>query len=105
MTGNTRPSHAWNSFLRCDENKLELFVFLAEKIVTIDTLSSIVVTKEENVVSNKAIDTDLKAPCNHEQADTCMFLHAKHAALGGIKSVNIVSSDTYVVVIGVAMFE
>ena len=82
-----------------------LFVFLAEKIVTIDTVSSIVVTKEENVVSNKALDTDLIAPCNHEEADTRMFLHAKHAALGGIKSVHIVSSDTDVVVIGVAMFD
>jgi hypothetical protein len=30
-----------------------------------------------------------------------MFLHAKHAAIGGSKSINIVSSDTDVVVIGV----
>jgi hypothetical protein len=28
-----------------------------------------------------------------------MFLHAKHAAIGGSKSINIVSSDTDVVVI------
>ena len=34
-----------------------------------------------------------------------MFLHAKHAAIGGSKSINIVSSDTYVVVIGVAVFD
>jgi hypothetical protein len=40
----------------------------------------------------------------HEEADTRMFLHAKHAAIGGSKSINIVSSDTDVVVIGVAVF-
>jgi hypothetical protein len=34
-----------------------------------------------------------------------MFLHAKHAAIGGSKSINIVSSDTDVVVIGVSVFD
>jgi hypothetical protein len=34
-----------------------------------------------------------------------MFLNAKHAAIGGSKSINIVSSDTDVVVIGVAVFD
>jgi hypothetical protein len=34
-----------------------------------------------------------------------MFLHAKHAAIGGSKSINIVSSDTDVVVIDVVVFD
>jgi hypothetical protein len=34
-----------------------------------------------------------------------MFLHAKHAVIGGSKSINILSSDTDVVVIGVAVFD
>ena len=34
-----------------------------------------------------------------------MFLHAKYAAIGGSKSINIVSSHTDVVVIGVAVFD
>ena len=72
--------------------------FVANKIVFNKTDSSIVVTKEENVVSNKII-----APCNHKEADTYMFLHAKHAALGSIKSVNIVSYDTDVLVKCVAV--
>ena len=85
-------------------NKPELFVFKADKIVSIDTVSSIVVTKDEDVVSNKAIDINLKAPCNHTEAENRMFLHAKHAALSGIKSVNItVSSD--VVALSVAVFD
>lgn len=107
VTDNTRPPKSWNSFLRCNENKTELFGFLAEKIVsaTITTEVTIVVTKEEKVVSNRALDTEFVSPCNHGEADTRMFLHAKHAALGGSRSINIVSSDTDVVVIGVAVFE
>ena len=67
--------------------------FVADKIVFNNTDSRIVVTKEENIVSNKVI-----APCNHKEADTYMFLHSKHAALDSIKSVNIVSYDTDVLV-------
>ena len=36
---------------------------------------------------------------------TCMFLYAKHATLGSIKSVNLVSYDTDVFVYGVAVFD
>ena len=32
VTGNTRPPKSWNTFLRCDENKTELFGFLADKL-------------------------------------------------------------------------
>jgi hypothetical protein len=61
--------------------------------------------KNAGFTFNKAIDTDFIAPCTHEEADTRMFLHAKHAAIGGSKSINIVSSDTDVVVISVAVFD
>ena len=104
VAGNTRPPKSWNTFLRCDKNKTELFCFLADKISSIDTNTVIVVTKEEHVVSNKDVDTDFITPCTHEEADTRMFLHAKHAVISGCKSVNIVSSDIDVVVIGVSVF-
>lgn len=80
---------------------------MAEIIVsaTITTEATIVVTKEERVVSNRALDTEFVSSCNHEETDTRMFLHAKHAALGGSRSINIVSSDTDVFVIGVAVLE
>lgn len=57
--------------------------FLADKklclhlLITIET--TIVVTKEKNVVSNRATDTGFVSPCNHEEYDTCMFLYAKPA--------------------------
>lgn len=78
VTDNTRPPTFWNSFLRCNENKTELFGFLPEIIVsaTITTEATIFVTKEEKVVSNRALDTEFVSPCNHGEADTRMFLHA-----------------------------
>jgi hypothetical protein len=68
VTGNTRPPKSWNTFRRCDENKTELFAFLALQIVSMNTDTTSVVTKEEHVVSNKAIETDFIAPCTREEA-------------------------------------
>lgn len=57
------------------------------------------------VVSKRAIDANFVSPSSHEEADTCMFLHARHAAVGGINSINIVSSDTEVVDVDVVVFD
>ena len=62
VAGDTRPTKSWNTFLRCDENKTELFCFLADKISSIDMNTVIVVTKEEHVVSNKDVDIDFLTP-------------------------------------------
>lgn len=57
------------------------------------------------LVTARTIDSNFVSPCNHEEADTCMFLHAKHAAFCGINSIITVRSDTVVVVIGVVVFD
>ena len=72
---------------------------------SIDTNTVIVVTKEEHVVSNEDVNIDFITPCIHEEADTRMFLHTKHAAISGCKFINIVSSNTDGVVIGVPVFD
>ena len=69
------------------------------------SISSLTSLLRKKMLSATKLDTDIIAPCTHEEADTRMFLHAKHAAIGGSKSINIVSSDTDVVVIGVAVFD
>ena len=44
-------------------------------------------------------------PCNHEEADTQIFLHVRNAvATGGHKQVKIKANDTDVLVIAVSMF-
>lgn len=55
--------------------------------------------------SNRAIDADFVSPWNHKDADTCMFQNVKHAGLSGVRSINITSSDTDVVVLGVVVFD
>ena len=61
-------------------------------------------TKGNDVVCNLQIDKNLLAPCNHEEADTRMFVHAKHASLAGSRVVTIVSSDTDVVVLDISAY-
>jgi hypothetical protein len=53
VTGNTRPQKSWNTFLRCDENKTELFVFLADKIASMNTDATIVVTKANRLMTHR----------------------------------------------------
>ena len=104
VTANSKPPKAWNTFLRCDENKTELFGFLADKIAGMTSETAIFVTKDEHVLSNSESDVSQISPCNHEEADSRMFLHAKDAAVNGSDSIMIVSSDTDVVVIGISVF-
>ena len=70
----------------------------------IQSNTQIKVTKGDDIVCNLEITKDLLAPCNHEEADTHMFVHAKHASLTGCKTITIVSSDTDVVVLAIAVY-
>ena len=79
--GNKIPKN-WQSFLR-DENKTKLFHFLADKIAEMHTMNVVIVTKEELALSTQVINLDHLAPCSHEEADTRIFVHAKHAVMEG----------------------
>ena len=63
------PSN-WRNFLRENDNKAELFNFLADKIARVATPNVVIVTKEEDAVSNRTINLAGVAPCSHEEADT-----------------------------------
>jgi hypothetical protein len=63
----------WNTFLRDERNKTELFEFLAHRIEELDTGSKIAIsTKDQQVVCNSGCDMDLSdlQPCCQEEADT-----------------------------------
>ena len=62
----------WAAFLRVDENKVELFHFLAEQLITISNVhGQVVTTKDESVLFNdERNDITNLAPCGHEEADT-----------------------------------
>ena len=74
---------------------------MADKFITANTDS---VTNDDIVISNSDIDAENIAPCNHQEADTRMFFHAKHAAVISSKNIAISSSDTDGVVLAISFF-
>ena len=63
----------WQTFLRIDDNKTELFSFLAQRAVdTTNTNKQVITTHHTNMLTiNGEIIFGL-APCTHEEADTCI---------------------------------
>lgn len=102
VSGNNKAPTNWKSFLRDDGNKAELFRFLAEKMRTSDTSSTLIATKDDVAVCNKTIELHELSPCSHEEADTRIFVHARHAAMEGITTLVIKANDTDVVAIGIS---
>ena len=81
----------WQEFQRVDENKRELFSFLAHEIVeNLSTEKEVFSTCGKHVVCSRVHqDVSALAPCSHEEADTRMFLHAKDAAEKGHRRIKL----------------
>jgi len=47
------------------------------------TANIVIVMNGEDAVSNQAAELDAVDPCSHEEADTRIFLHARHAVYEG----------------------
>ena len=102
VTGTPKTPTNWRSFLRDDDNKTELFQFLADTICQTQTTSTIIVTKEACVICNdNQKSLQAVSPCPHEEADTRIFVHARDAAIEGSKALVIKTNDTDIVVIAV----
>ena len=95
----------WQAFLRIDENKVELFTFLATMAATIQTEKQIISTLHKNVLCSQPRDVAGLAPCSHEEADTRMLLHVVDAVNQGHTKVSIRTVDTDVVVLAVTACE
>ncbi len=81
MTDKTKVPPNWRSFLRDNDNKTELFEFLADKIVTLCLENVVIVTKGEHVLCNKPDSVEGLSPCNHAEADSSIFLHGPTRSL------------------------
>ena len=106
----------WKKFLSCGENKESLVVFLCEywracSSSQLGTVSAIHVTAKENCYvlyagesPSDRVRSDEVSPLrsNHEEADTRLILHAKHAAATH-NNVIIKSPDTDVLILSIAM--
>ena len=91
----------WQEFLRVDENKTELFNFLAHEVVeNLSTAKEVISTCGKHVLCSRVHqDISALAPCSHEEADTRMFLLAKDAAEKGHRRIMLRTVDTDVVVV------
>ena len=91
--------------MRDNSNKTELYNFLADKIVKMypNTRNTVKVTQEDGVVCNHSISLERLTHCNHERADTQIFLHSKHTAADGNNTIMNNANDTDVLVILVSV--
>ena len=98
----------WHSFLRVNENKVELFHFLSEQAAASLQIESkeIYTTIEEKVLHCGSSRQDLSPlePCIHEEADTRIMLHVRDTAVCGNQKVMIRTIDTDVVVLAISIF-
>ncbi|CAB4025239.1 hypothetical protein ROHU_037104 [Paramuricea clavata] len=95
----------WRQFLRASGNKKELFSLLAKQLeLSGDREKVIVATSGEGVKCSSPMETESLCPSNHEEADTRIFLHAKHATASGHRLITIRTVDTDVVVIAIHVF-
>ncbi|KAL8576333.1 hypothetical protein ACOMHN_006256 [Nucella lapillus] len=96
----------WQNFLRVDSNKTELFRFLSAALMEwFDQEDKQLVITDGEAVLSKPLLPDLTslAPCNHEESDSWMLLHASHAAQHEHHAILIRTVDTDVVVLAVSL--
>ena len=94
----------WQSFLRVNENKTELFSLLAEQLVLARVAGKEVYSTIHERVLSSPIRDDMRglAPCTHEEADSRIFVHVADAARRGHRSVMVHTCDTDVLAIAVS---
>ena len=66
-------------------------------------MNVVIVTKEELALSTQVINLDHLASCSYEEADTRIFVLAKHAVMEGNQTLMIKANDTDVVVVAVSI--
>lgn len=92
----------WKEFLRVDQNKQDLFNYLAECVTSIDVKKQVISTYGRQVLSTIPIPVNSigrLAPCNHAEADTRMLLHAADAVQCAYTKILLHTVDTNVLVL------
>ena len=97
----------WKGFLRLDQNKTELFRFLSKRVISLGRENETVVCAHDDTCISNNGDLDLSnvKPCNHDEADTRIFLQVKDMAKQGHRKMFIRTVDTDVLVLAVSVYE
>ena len=106
VTSTTQLPKNWRDFLHKNENKAELFNFLLQQIACsiTDEGKVIYATNGVTVLSTSDADVTNLSPCSHEEADTCLLLHARDAVQKGCRKLWIRTVYTDVLILAIAMF-
>ena len=98
--------HNWPNFLQNEDNKKELYPFLADKLKNVTNENFVFASKEESAICNSEDASFSDLYCNHEEADTRLFVYEAHAVkINSVERAAILSNDTDIVVIAAALFE
>ena len=103
VTSRCKVLSSWRNLLGNNDNKTDLFNFLDDKIEQMPLPNMMIVTKEDNALSNHTISLELVegvSLCSHEEADTRIFVHA---AQEGSKHMLVKASDTDILVIAISV--
>ena len=98
---------SWKDFLRIDDNKTELFKFLAQLVIcqTIDEGKILYATSAQDVLSSTYhTEPSNLTPCSQEEADTRLIRHAADAVALGKRRVSVHMVDTNVMVLAATFF-
>ena len=110
--GNRKIPKNWNSYLRNATNKIEIFQYLSRVISqsVFDEGRVVITTLDETVLQNSCTDDPVVqsehslCPCNHEEFDTRVMLHAANAASQGYERILIIANDNDVIVLAISFF-
>ncbi len=94
----------WQSFLRVDDNKTELFDYLGQSLMEnpVDG-NELYSTSRQNIhYSSDREDTSGLAPCSHEEADSRIMLHVADQVGQGYTKISVRTVDTDIVILSVA---
>ena len=96
----------WQQFLRDDDNETELFGLLADKLVSNCPPNRMILARSiDRALCSTEIDRTGVSPCNHEEADTRIFVHVEHPADSSDQKIAVKTVDTDVVFLAISLFQ
>ena len=101
VTANGYLPGNWHDFLRVNDNKEELFCFLSRQVIEfirVPGKQPVATVGEQVIAVPHYEDMTYLTPCNHEEADSRMMLHAAAAMKCGHRKILIRTVYTDVVV-------
>ena len=74
VIGNCRCPKSWNTFIRCDENKSEIFGLLVVKFILAQNYAQVIVTKMNGIVCNVEIKFFKLSEGKHNGIDLILMI-------------------------------